>query len=149
MKNEPGNAITLLMNDHADVKEMFAKFEELSDRSKAGKKRLADAICEALTLHTRIEEEIFYPAARKALKDGDMMDEALVEHACAKELIAQIQSMDPGEELYDAKVKVLSEQIEHHVKEEETEMFPKVRTTSLDLVALGQEMLAYKESAHA
>ncbi|MDB5801061.1 MAG: hemerythrin [Rhodocyclales bacterium] len=148
MKTEASNAITLLVKDHAEVKEMFKKFEGLSDRSKASKKKIADAICEALTLHTQIEEEIFYPAARAAIKDGDLMDEALVEHASAKELIAQIQSMDPDDELYDAKVKVLSEQIEHHVEEEETEMFPKVRRTGLDLVALGKEMAARRELAH-
>ena len=92
-----------------------------------------------------MEEEIFYPAVRKAIKDDDMMDEALVEHASAKELIAQILDMAAGDDLFDAKVKVLSEQIEHHVREEEDEMFPKVRKTHLDLVALGEEMAARKE----
>ncbi|MEC5387413.1 hemerythrin domain-containing protein [Uliginosibacterium sp. H3] len=141
------NAVTLLVQDHKEVKALFEKFEGLSDRSKASKKKLADQICEALTLHTQIEEEIFYPAVRAAIKDGDMMDEAIVEHASAKDLIAQIQEMDPGEDLYDAKVKVLSELIEHHVKEEEEEMFPKVKKTSLDLVSLGEQMEARKHPA--
>ncbi|STR23833.1 Alr3199 protein [Janthinobacterium lividum] len=96
-------------------------------------------------MHTQLEEEIFYPAVRRPIHDGDLMDEALVEHASAKELIAQIAAMDPADDLYDAKVKVLSEQIEHHVKEEEGDMFPKVRETAVDLDALGQQMAARKE----
>lgn len=149
MKSSAVNAVSLLVHDHKEVKEMFEKFEGLSDRSKASKKKLAEQICEALILHTQIEEEIFYPAVRAAIKDGDLMDEALVEHAGAKDLIAQILGMDPGDDLYDAKIKVLSEQIEHHVKEEEEEMFPKVKKTSLDLLALGQEMAARKQTAVA
>ena len=82
-------------------------------------------ICNELTVHAQIEEEIFYPAVRKAIDDGDLMDEALVEHAGAKELISQLEAMDPEDELYDAKVTVLGEQIDHHVKEEEGEMFPR------------------------
>lgn len=96
-------------------------------------------------MHTQLEEEIFYPAVRRPIHDGDLMDEAVVEHASAKELIAQITAMDPADDLYDAKVKVLSEQIEHHVKEEEGDMFPKVRHTAVDLDALGKEMAARKE----
>lgn len=145
MKTTSPDAISLLTKDHAEVKTMFEKFEGLSDRSMASKKKVADQICRALTLHTRIEEEIFYPAVRKAIRDEDMMDEAAVEHASAKELIAQIEEMDPADELYDAKVKVLSEQIEHHVGEEEGDMFPKVRKTDLDLVALGEAMAVRKE----
>ena len=146
-KSKPKDAIDLLVSDHKEVKTMFEEFEGLSDRAKASKKKLADQICEALTVHTMVEEEIFYPAARAALDEEDLMDEAVVEHASAKELIAQILSMEAGDDLYDAKVKVLSEQIEHHVKEEETEMFPKVRKTKLDLVELGEQMLARKEEA--
>jgi hemerythrin superfamily protein len=145
MNTKPTDAISLLMKDHKEVKAMFEQFEGLSDRSKSAKKKLADQICHALTLHTQVEEKIFYPAVRKAIKDEDMMDEALVEHASAKELIAQIMEMDAGEDLFDAKVKVLSEQIEHHVQEEEDEMFPKVRKTNLDLRALGEKMAARKE----
>jgi len=144
MKPQSKDAIALLKADHKEVKALFAKFDGLSDRSKVSKKAVADRICEALTVHTRIEEEIFYPAVRKAIKDDDIMDEAVVEHAGAKDLIAQIEAIDPGEELYDAKVKVLSEQIDHHVEEEEGEMFPKVRKSGLDLVALGQQMAARK-----
>ena len=147
MKAQKNDAISLLIQDHEEVKALFEQFEGLSDRSKATKKKLADQICEALTVHALIEEEIFYPAAREAIGDEDLMDEAIVEHASAKDLIAQIQSMEAGDDLFDAKVKVLSEQIEHHVEEEEGEMFKKVRKTKLDLVALGEEMLARKEES--
>jgi hemerythrin superfamily protein len=143
MKNK--DAISLLVNDHREVKAKFEEFAGLSDRSKASKKKIADQICQALVLHTQIEEEIFYPAVREAISADDLMDEALVEHASAKDLIAQIQDMDPGDELYDAKMTVLSEQIDHHVQEEETIMFPKLRKTRLDLNALGEEMSAYKQ----
>ena len=143
------NAISLLMKDHKTVKALFEQYEGLSDRSFATKKKLADQICHELTVHTRIEEEIFYPAVRRPIHDGDLMDEAVVEHASAKELIAQILAMDPTEDLYDAKVTVLSEQIEHHVKEEESDMFPKVRKTAVDLDALGDEMAARKEQLMA
>ena len=143
------NAISLLMKDHNNVKALFAQYEGLSDRSFATKKKLADQICHELTVHTQVEEEIFYPAVRRPIHDGDLMDEAVVEHASAKELIAQILAMDPSEDLYDAKVTVLSEQIEHHVKEEEGDMFPKVRKTSVDLDALGEQMAARKEQLAA
>jgi hemerythrin-like domain-containing protein len=144
------DAIALLTADHREVSEMFQQYEELGERAKASKKKLADKICNALILHATIEEEIFYPALREASKDAeDMVDEAVVEHASAKDLIAQLQEMDPEDELYDAKVKVLSEQIEHHVGEEEKEMFPKARKSGLDLDALGQEMAARKDELAA
>jgi len=141
--NEPIDAIALLKQQHREVKEMFDRFENMTDRAKVSKKKLADEICNALIMHTTIEEEIFYPATREASEETeDMIDEAVVEHASAKDLIAQIMEMDPGDDLYDAKVKVLGELIEHHVEEEEEEMFPKTRELKLDLKALGQEMKA-------
>jgi hemerythrin superfamily protein len=116
----------------------------------ATKKKVADQICNALTLHATIEEEIFYPALRQASKEAaDLLDEALVEHAGAKDLIAQLQQMDPEDDLYDAKVKVLGEQIDHHVGEEEGEMFPKAKKAGLDLVALGNEMAMRKDELAA
>ena len=140
------DAIALLSSDHREVEELFEQFEKQGDRANAKKKKIADQICTALILHAQIEEEIFYPAARAAVKEaGDLLDEAAVEHASAKDLIIQIQEMDPEDELYDAKVKVLSEQIEHHVKEEEKEMFPKVRKAELDLLALAEEMVTRKD----
>ena len=93
-----------------------------------------------LTVHAQIEEEIFYPAAQDAIKEPDLVDEATVEHASAKDLIAQIESSEPSDELFDAKVKVLGEYIDHHVKEEESEMFPQVRKAKLDLDALGAQL---------
>jgi hemerythrin superfamily protein len=139
------DALSLLIKDHKDVKEMFEQFDGLSDGSKATKKKVADQICQALTVHTQLEEKIFYPAVREAISDEDLIAEALVEHASAKKLIEQIQDMEADDDLYDAKVKVLSEQVEHHVREEEDEMFPKVRKTNLDISALGEKMMALKE----
>jgi hemerythrin superfamily protein len=135
------DAVELLERQHREVEAMFERFEKMTDRATVSKKKLADEICNALIMHTAIEEEIFYPATREASEEtDDMVDEAVVEHASAKDLIAQIQEMDPGDDLYDAKVKVLSEMIEHHVKEEEEEMFPKTRELKLDMAALGEEM---------
>lgn len=135
------DAIKLLKDQHDEVKAMFKEYDGLGDRARISKKKLAEKICEQLTMHTMIEEEIFYPAIRAASKElKDMLDEAVVEHASAKDLIAQIQHMGPDEDLYDARVTVLGEYIEHHVEEEEDEMFPKVRKLGLDLKALGAEM---------
>jgi hemerythrin-like domain-containing protein len=146
----PQDAVAMLTAEHREVKQLFDQFEQLSDRAKATKKKLADQICNALILHTTIEEEIFYPALRAASKEaGDKLDEAIVEHASAKDLIAQIQEIDPDDELYDAKVKVLSEQVEHHVQEEEKEMFPMAKKSGLDLAALGQEMASRKDELAA
>jgi hemerythrin-like domain-containing protein len=148
--NTPKDAVAMLTAEHREVEQMFEQFEQLGERAKASRKKLADQICNALILHTEIEEEIFYPALRDASKEaGDKLDEALVEHASAKDLIAQIQEMDPEDDLYDAKVKVLSEQVEHHVKEEEKEMFPMAKKSGLDLVALGQEMASRKDELAA
>lgn len=144
-ETQPEDALSLLIQDHNNVKALFEQYDELGDRAHVSKQKLALQICEELTKHTIIEEEIFYPAVRKAIKDDDIMDESLVEHASAKDLIAQIQTMEPGDDLFDAKVTVLSEMIEHHVEEEENDMFPKVRKTKLNLQELGQEMAARKE----
>lgn len=140
------DAISLLIEDHENVKSMFEQYEALGDRAHVTKKRLATQICTELTKHATAEEEIFYPAVRAAGgKDkDDMVDEAVVEHASAKELIAQILAMEADEDLFDAKVKVLSELIEHHVQEEEGEMFPKARKAGLDLEMLGQQIAERK-----
>jgi hemerythrin superfamily protein len=144
------DAISMLTAEHREVSAMFKQYEELGDRAKAAKKKLADQICTALTLHTSIEEEIFYPALREKSKEAaDILDEALVEHAGAKDLIAQLQEMDPEDDLYDAKVKVLGEQVEHHVGEEEKEMFPVAKKAGLDMVALGEEMAMRKDELAA
>jgi hemerythrin superfamily protein len=144
VKRRPLDAIALLRADHAKVEALFEQFQKA--REAARKQKLAQLICMELTLHTAIEEEIFYPAARAALpKEEDLLDEAEVEHASAKELIAQIEAGAPGDDKWEAKVMVLAEYIKHHVKEEHTEMFPKVRKTKLDLRALGRQLQQRKE----
>jgi hemerythrin superfamily protein len=142
------DATVLLQRDHAEVKKLFRQYEKLADAEADGEERqaLAMQICQMLTVHATIEEEIFYPAAREAEVEEDLLDEAEVEHASAKDLIAQIQSMSPDDELYDAKVTVLGEYIQHHVVEEHTEMFPRCRRADMDLVALRGELEARKMS---
>jgi hemerythrin superfamily protein len=139
------DAIGMLIADHKKVQKAFKDFEKLQKGgSKRGKSDIVRQTCADLTVHTTIEEEIFYPAARAAIKDMDVMDEAEVEHAGAKELIAQLESMQPGDDLYDAKFTVLGESVNHHIREEQNEMFPKVRKTKLDLNALGEQMAQRK-----
>ena len=142
------NAINLLTEDHAKVRNMFKQFEKTKEKmDDSEKSELVQQICMELTLHTQVEEEIFYPAAREAIEEQDLLDEAEVEHASAKELISQLQSMQPSDELYDAKVTVLGEYVEHHVKEEEKEMFPKVRKARLDLELLAEQIEERKQQA--
>ncbi|MEI9964841.1 MAG: hemerythrin domain-containing protein [Caulobacteraceae bacterium] len=136
------DAIALLEADHREVDGWFDDYEALD--ADADKKALAAKICLALKVHTQIEEELFYPPARQETGDTDLLDEAVVEHAGAKNLIAEIEAMQPGQPLYDAKVKVLGEQVRHHVEEEETELFPEVRETDIDLDALGAKLAARK-----
>ncbi|HEX3950159.1 MAG TPA: hemerythrin domain-containing protein [Steroidobacteraceae bacterium] len=139
------DAIALLCADHKKVKGLFSQFSKLKeDGSDAEKSDLVGNICNELKIHTAIEEEIFYPAVRQAIEDSDLMDEALVEHAGAKDLVAQLEGMDAEDDLYDAKVTVLGEQINHHVKEEESEMFPKAKKAKLDTAALGAKLLKRK-----
>jgi hypothetical protein len=140
------DATALLERDHAEVKKLFKQYEKLADAEADGGERqtLAQQICMMLTVHATIEEEIFYPAAREAEVDDDVLDEAEVEHASAKDLIAQIEAMSPDDELYDAKVTVLGEYIDHHVQEEEGEMFPKCRRAKMDLAALATELAERK-----
>ncbi|HEX6866324.1 MAG TPA: hemerythrin domain-containing protein, partial [Caulobacteraceae bacterium] len=137
------DAIKLLKADHREVEGWFSDYEKASGEGE--KSRLAEKICLALKVHTRIEEEIFYPAARDELSDEDLLDEAIVEHAAAKDLIAEIETMEVSDDLFDAKIKVLGEQIEHHVGEEEDKMFPKLRKTGMDMAALGARMADRKE----
>jgi len=141
------DAISILTEDHKNVKKMFSDFEKLmnSDDKQEEKGALVEKICEELTIHTQIEEEVFYPAVRAAIDDDDLMDEADVEHTGAKELIAQLEEMEPGDDHYDAKVTVLGENIDHHVKEEQEEMFPKAKKAKVDLAALGGLMLERRQ----
>ena len=132
------DAIALLKADHVTVSGLFADYEK-ADSSKK-KKALVAEICTELSVHAQIEEEIFYPAVKAALKDKLLVPEATVEHGGIKDLIAQLEGVEPDGLIYEAKVKVLSEYVEHHVKEEQTEMFPKVKAMSLDLAELGARM---------
>ena len=140
--------IKLLMDDHKEVHVLFQKYLKLADKDADADERqpLAEQICLLLSIHATIEEEIFYPAAYAAGVDAALLDEVEVEHASCKELIAQIRSMDADDDLYDAKVTVLSEYIDHHVKEEEGELFPKCRKSSMDLPAIGAQMSERKEA---
>jgi hemerythrin superfamily protein len=145
------DACDLLDADHRAVKKLFQQYDELSGskarRSVEQRLALAQEICRQLTVHAQIEEEIFYPALRGVMKEADLLAEAEVEHATAKELIAQIESGDNADEAYDARVKVLGEYVDHHVKEERNEIFPKARAARrLDLVAMRDELLARKEA---
>lgn len=137
-RSEGMNAIELLKHDHREVEEYFEQYEDLEDD--AEKAEFSAKICQALKVHAQIEEEIFYPAAREATRDEDLLDEALVEHAGAKRLIEEIESMEVGDDLYDAKIRVLGEQIKHHVKEEEEELFPEAERSDMDLKAVGKDL---------
>lgn len=141
------DAISILTEDHKRVKKLFKEFDDLKHQrgSENRKSALVNEILTELTIHTQLEEEIFYPALRAVISDQDMMDEAEVEHASAKELIYQLESMIPNDDLYDAKVKVLSEYIDHHVKEEETEMFPLSKKFKLDMAKLGNDLMELKK----
>jgi hemerythrin superfamily protein len=137
-----GNAIELLIADHENVRRLFDEYEELVDdeADEEDRQALAEEICAMLTVHSMLEQEIIYPAAREAVDDQDQLDEAEVEHQNIDDMVAQIQELDPSEELYDAKVKVLSELVEHHVREEEDELFPKLEASELDLDELGHSL---------
>jgi hemerythrin superfamily protein len=138
------DAIAILKADHRQVEEWFSEFEKSKSTSK--KERLASNICEALTIHTTIEEEIFYPAFLQVTGDKDIHHEAVVEHDGAKKLIGQIQGLSPEDDYFDAKVTVLSEMIKHHVKEEEKPggMFAEAKKSEMDLRVLGEQLLARK-----
>ena len=144
-KNE--DALALLTEDHNAVKKLFKQFDKLAESKSDSedKAELVKQICNELTIHAQIEEEIFYPAVRDAIDDELLMDEADVEHAEAKDLIMQLEEMSPDEDHYDAKVRVLGEQVEHHIEEEQGKMFPKVKKAKLDIAAIGAELLMRKE----
>lgn len=146
---EPKDAIALLKADHRKVEDLFARFEKASGEGK--KQELALQICAELTVHAKIEEEIFYPACEGKIEE-ELLREAYVEHDGAKVLIAEIEGGEPSDEYYDAKVKVLQEQIEHHVEEEEKRMegmFAQARKAGLDMDELGSELAARKHALMA
>ena len=139
------DAITLLRDDHRKVEDLFEQFEKASGDGR--KQKLALEICKELTIHTILEEEIFYPAVEGKV-DEDLLKESFVEHDAAKVLVAEIEAGEPSDEFYDSKVKVLKEQIEHHVEEEEKPqegLFAQVRAADVDLKALGEQVMTRKE----
>jgi hypothetical protein len=141
------DALTLLTDDHNKVKKMFNDFDKLkkSGGTDKQKENLVGQICMELTVHMQVEEEILYPDVRELVNDDDMMDEAEVEHTTVKDLISQLESMDADEELYDAKVIVLGEYINHHVKEEQDEMFVKIKKAKIDTAELGEQIMQRKK----
>ena len=134
------DALTLLREDHQEVLALIESFERASGGDR--RQELAHRICELLTAHAQIEEEIFYPAVRAAILEQDLLDDAEVEHAVTKGLVEEIRSMDVGEALYDAKVRVLGELVRHHVGIEEDELFGLVEIADVDLDRLGNELVA-------
>ena len=151
-KSAAADAIELLTGDHKAVKALFKQYDKLVDSDGAADERqaLAAQICQELTVHATIEEELFYPAAREVLgEDEELVDEADIEHATAKELIAQIEGSSPDDDHFDARVKVLGEYIDHHVREEEGQLFPKVKKAKLDTETLGLALASRKEELAA
>lgn len=137
------DATALLRADHKLVSELFAGYEKATSKSR--KKELVAQICAELSLHAQVEEEIFYPAVKAALKDRELVPEATVEHATLKDLIDQVEGIDPDGEMFEARIKVLSEYVKHHVAEEQNELFPKARSSDLDMRELGERIAARKE----
>ncbi len=143
---ENANALDLLKADHDDVEKLFDEYDDRKEDADAQtKEEIVESICKALEVHAQLEEELFYPAFRKVEDMQDLLDEESVEHQSVKSLVAQLEASTPDDMLYDAKVKVLSEYVKHHVREEEGEMFPKARSSDVDLDELGRKMIARKE----
>jgi hemerythrin superfamily protein len=137
-------ALELLIADHRKVEDLFEQYESEKEGEEETRRALAAKICGQLTVHATVEEEIFYPWLRENLDDMEMLEEAYVEHSSAKDLIAQIESAGDIDDAFNAKVKVLSEYIKHHVKEEEQEIFPAVRDSKEELDELGQQIASRK-----
>jgi hemerythrin superfamily protein len=139
-KAKATGAVELLKEQHDKVKKAFKEFEKLGREDAEAQQQLVQRVCEDLKLHTTLEEELFYPAAREAIDDEDILNEAQVEHETAKMLIEQLENMGPEDPNFHATFTVLGEYVLHHVKEEEGEMFPQVKKTDLDLEELGARM---------
>jgi hemerythrin superfamily protein len=136
------DATTLLRADHKVVADLFREYRRT--KAKEDKRALISRICRELNVHAQVEEEIFYPAVKEALHDDQYIPEAQVEHASLKNLIAQVEDGEPGDETFEAKVKVLSEYVKHHVNEEQTEIFPRARSSDLDMKELGSRLMERK-----
>ncbi len=148
-KAKKQDAVELLKRDHADVKKAFREFEKAKYKDPKACEAFIASVCNAIEMHAAVEEEIFYPAVRERIKDDDLMNEALVEHESARQLIAAIRGLAGDDPMLKANATVLSEYINHHVREEENEMFPKVRRLKLDLERLAREMLDRKDELKA
>jgi hemerythrin superfamily protein len=143
-KAKPLNAIALLKEDHDYVKKAFRHFQKMDHEDHAAMHALVSQVCDALKAHARVEEELFYPAVRRKIDDEDLMNEAEIEHDSAKALIRRLERMKPSDPKYPATFTVLGEYVRHHVKEEEAEMFPKVRRRKVNLKTLGDKLMARK-----
>lgn len=145
------DAVSMLMEDHKKVQKLFRDFEKAHDKEDDDSCReIAQLVCTELEVHTTLEEELFYPAAREILgEDEELIDEAEVEHQSAKELVAQLRGMDPSDAKFAPTFTVLAEYVKHHIKEEEGQIFPKVQKARLDVDGLGQEMQARKSELNA
>jgi len=141
------DAIQLLKADHREVERLFRDFQKAAGDER--KMQLAGKICTAFMVHAQIEEELVYPTSRDFLKDDEIVNEAVVEHHAAKDLVEQIRGMRASDEMFDARMQVLQEQIEHHVKEEETEYFPRLQKSDMDLKSIGREITARKKELMA
>jgi hemerythrin superfamily protein len=140
--NNESDAIEMLEDDHGKVEKLFARFEKSDRDDVEARASLVEQACAALEVHAAVEEELFYPAARRLGDDTSLLNEALVEHDIAKQLIARIDGLDPADPMYAATFTVLAEYIRHHVEEEEGELFPKLKKARLDLEELGADALA-------
>jgi len=138
------DALSMLKADHDKVRKMFKDFEKLDTEDAEEKAQLVKRACTELKAHSQIENEIVYPALREAIEDDDLMNEARVEHEAAEELIAQLEEMQPEDEMYDAKFTVLGEYVNHHIAEEQKEMFPRARKAKIDLAELGERIAQRK-----
>lgn len=137
------DVLALLAEDHKKVRKLFDEFDKLTkeeEQDDEAKQMLVEAACAELTVHAQIEEEIFYPALRQAMEESDLLDEAEVEHAAARRLIDELNAMQPGDDLYDAKFTVLGEYVKHHVQEEEQEIFPKAKKRKAALDGMAEEI---------
>jgi selenocysteine-specific translation elongation factor len=146
-KDGAADALELLRADHEKVKTMFREFDTLKGKDDEDRRKteLVDEICYELTLHAMLEEEIFYPVLRSAIDDDELLDEADIEHAGARELIGQLEVMMPGDDHFDATVTVLGEEVEHHIDKEESELFDAARNAGIDLDDLGEQLASRKE----
>lgn len=142
---QSADVIELLLTDHKKVKKLFKEYEKIDEGDNDRKLEVVATICHELQLDSQLEEELFYPAVRDAIDEEELVDEAVVEHGAASQLIAELLEMDPDDDLYDAKVTVLSEEIEHHIEEEEKEIFPKVKKAKMDIAELGRQVQERKQ----